>query len=48
MRTTTGPRVLFLFFLLCGLLAGQACTARGAGLRIIYSNDLRGELEPCG
>ncbi len=45
----TRPDHLPLFLLLLLLLqAAPVCTARSAELRIIYSNDVRGELEPCG
>ena len=40
--------LFLLLFLLPCLTAGQLPAARGAGLRIIYSNDVHGELEPCG
>ncbi len=40
--------LFLLLLLLQGLVTGPGQTARAAGLRIIYSNDIRGELEPCG
>ncbi len=49
MQSMTRPDSLpFLLLLLLALLAGPVPAARGAGLRIIYGNDVRGELEPCG
>ncbi|GEM_PF-1708440 len=52
MQTVPVPhnRLLISLFLLLlvALTAIPAPDAHGADLRIIYSNDIRGELEPCG